>query len=182
MSVECDAVAHECVVTCCWHVRRSAHTRLSQHSPLSLSHTHNSVAILTRPAGLAYFATNIYFSSWLALISCVYTLDRWSSSKDIISIQELTQLSATLKSWYTLFLTSLVCFGSGVSMHIYFGQQRNSGETAFCIVLGFFSTSVSLFFILVHYKFFTDCCSRVKQGGWLELATAVFMILCWTVG
>lgn len=155
---------------------------------VSHTHTHKllyySVAILTRPAGLAYYAINIYFSSWLALISCVYTLDQWSSSKDIISIQELTSLSATLKSWYTLFLTSLVCFGSAISLHIYFFRraQQHSGETAFAVALGLFSTLVSLFFILVHYKFFTECCSTVKQGGWLELATACFMILAWTVG
>lgn len=142
-----------------------------------------SVAILTRPAGLAYSATNIYFSSWLALISCVYTLNQWSSAKDIISIQELTSLSATLKSWYCLFLTSLVCFGSSISMNSYFrSRNKHTGETAFSIALGLFSTLVSLFFILVHYKFFTDCCNRVKQGGWLELSTAFFMILCWTVG
>eukprot|EP00544_Gedaniella_sp_CCMP2646_P006393 CAMPEP_0202485730 /NCGR_PEP_ID=MMETSP1361-20130828/4495_1 /ASSEMBLY_ACC=CAM_ASM_000849 /TAXON_ID=210615 /ORGANISM="Staurosira complex sp., Strain CCMP2646" /LENGTH=367 /DNA_ID=CAMNT_0049114701 /DNA_START=148 /DNA_END=1254 /DNA_ORIENTATION=+ len=141
------------------------------------------VAILTKPSGLAYFATNIYFSSWLTLISCVYTLNQWSSSKDIISIQELTQLSATLKSWYCLLLTSLVCLGSSISMNIYFASRSlHTGETAFAIALGLFSVIVSLFFILVHYKFFSDCCGRVKQGGWLELSTAFFMILCWTVG
>lgn len=143
-----------------------------------------SVAILTRPGGLAYHATNIYFSSWLALISCVYTLNQWSSSKDIISIQELTGLSATLKSWYFLFLASLVCFGSSISMNIYFSGrgELHKGETAFSIALSLFSVSVSLFFILVQYKFFTDCCGWVKQGGWLELSLAFFMILCWTIG
>lgn len=162
-------------------------------SQQSCTHTHcrytvpiqyHSVAILTRPAGLAYFATNIYFSSWSALISCVYTLNKWSSSKDIISIQELTQLSATLKSWYCLFLTSLVCFGSSISMNIYFGarNEAHGGETAFAVALSLLSGLVSLFFILVHYKFFTDCCKGVHEGGWLELATAFFMILCWTVG
>lgn len=156
------------------------------HLLISFSHTvsHHSVAILTRPAGLAYFATNIYFSSWLALIACIYTLDQWSSSKDIISIQELTQLSATLKSWYCLFFFSLICFGSGISMNVYFSgrPQDRTGETAFCIALSLFTLVVSLFFILVHYKFFTDCCSRVKEGGWLELGMGFLMILCWMVG
>jgi hypothetical protein len=138
-----------------------------------------SVSILTTPGGLAYYAANIYFSSWLSLASCVYTLDRWTSAKDIISIQELTQLSATLKSWYALFLVSLIAFGSAVSLHIYFDGTQ-TGSTAFCISLGLVSTAIALFFILVHYKFFTDCCTRVKQGGWLELSAAFFLILCWT--
>lgn len=139
-----------------------------------------SVSILTRPGGLAYYASNIYFSSWLALASCVYTLDKWASAKDIISIQELTQLSATLKSWYSLFLFSVIAFGSAVSMHVYL-QGTQTAATAFCISLGLVSTAIALFFILVHYNFFTDCCTRVKQGGWLELATAFVLIVCWTI-
>jgi hypothetical protein len=87
-----------------------------------------------------------------------------------------------LKSWYALFFFSLVCFGSAVSMQIYF-NGRNKADTAFCISLGLVSTAIALFFILVHYKFFADCCSgRVKQGGWLELSTAFFLIVCWTIG
>lgn len=154
-------------------------TPLNSH--YNILYNYKSVAILTRPGGLAYYASNIYFSSWLSLASCVYTLDRWTFAKDIISIQELTQLSATLKSWYALFLFSLIAFGSAVSMQIYF-NGRNAADTAFCISLGLFSTVIALFFILVHYKFFTDCCSRVKQGGWLELSTAFFLIVCWTIG
>lgn len=65
----------------------------------------------TRAGGIAYVAANIYFSSWLALVSCVYTLNEWSASKDILSIQELTGLSATLKSWWVLCLTSMVVSG-----------------------------------------------------------------------
>jgi hypothetical protein len=144
---------------------------------LTLSH---SVAILTRPGGLAYYASNIYFSSWLSLASCVYTLDRWMCAKDIISIQELTQLSTTLKSWYALFLFSLIVFGSAVSMHVYF-HGTQTAATAFCISIGLVSTAIALFFILVHYKFFTDCCTNVKQGGWLELSTAFFLIVSWTI-
>jgi hypothetical protein len=63
---------------------------------------------ITRAGGIAYVATNIYFSSWFALFSCIYTLNEWSASKDILSITELTRLSATLKSWWVLTLTSMV--------------------------------------------------------------------------
>ena len=62
----------------------------------------------TRAGGIAYVASNIYFSSWFALFSCIYTLNEWSASKDILSISELTGLSATLKSWWVLMLTSMV--------------------------------------------------------------------------
>ena len=66
------------------------------------------VGYITRSAGIAYVANNIYFSAWLSLFSCIYTLNEWSASKDILSIAELTGLSATLKSWWLLCLTSLV--------------------------------------------------------------------------
>lgn len=63
---------------------------------------------ITRAGGIAYVANNIYFSAWLTLFSCIYTLNEWSASKDILSISELTGISATLKSWWLLFLASLV--------------------------------------------------------------------------
>jgi hypothetical protein len=63
---------------------------------------------ITRAGGIAYVASNIYFSSWFTLFSCIYTLNEWSASKDILSISELTGLSATLKSWWVLCLTSMV--------------------------------------------------------------------------
>jgi len=66
------------------------------------------VGYITRVDGVAYVANNIYFSAWLSLFSCIYTLNEWSASKDILSIAELTGLSATLKSWWILFLSSLV--------------------------------------------------------------------------
>jgi hypothetical protein len=65
-------------------------------------------AYTTRAGGIAYVANNIYFSSWLALFSCVYTLNEWSAAKDILSIAELTGLSVTLKSWWLLCLASIV--------------------------------------------------------------------------
>jgi hypothetical protein len=66
------------------------------------------VGYITRAGGIAYVANNIYFSAWLALFSCIYTLNEWSTSKDLLSIAELTGISATLKSWWLLCLTSLV--------------------------------------------------------------------------
>ena len=66
---------------------------------------------ITRAGGIAYVATNIYFSSWLSLFSSVYTLNEWSASKDILSIAELTSISSTLKSWWVLFISSLVVRG-----------------------------------------------------------------------
>lgn len=138
-----------------------------------------NVALLTKPGGLAYFASNIYFSCWLALWSCLYTFDKWSASKDIISFQELTQLSATLKTWYVLWFCSMVSFGSSIHLYQVLKDEdtKLSNDAAYMIAMGLTSAIISFLFILVHYKFFDN----VKQGGWLELATAAFLILVWTV-
>lgn len=39
------------------------------------------VAYITQVNGLAYVASNIYFSAWLSLASCIYTLNKWSTNK-----------------------------------------------------------------------------------------------------
>lgn len=138
------------------------------------------VGYLTRSGGLAYLTSNIYFSSWIALGCCVYTLDRWSASKDIITMQQLTALSTTLSSWYVLFLSSLVVFASAVDLHLNLRHRgrRSLDTSSFSIALGTLSSCVAFFFILVHYKFFDS----IKQGGWLELAAAFLMIVGWLVG
>lgn len=82
----------------------------------------------TRAGGIAYVASNIYYSSWLALGSCIYTLNQWSASKDILSIAELTSLSATLKSWWVLFLSSLV-----VSLISGWNAQHVIARISFCV-------------------------------------------------
>lgn len=70
------------------------------------------VGILTKADGIAYRALNTYFSAWYALGMTVWTLNKWSSSKDILSMQELTRLSVTLPYWYGLLLSSLITVGS----------------------------------------------------------------------
>lgn len=68
------------------------------------------VGVITKPGGVAYQASNIYYSSWGSLVSCLYTLDLWSTEKDILSIAEITGVSCTLKSWWVHFLSACVVF------------------------------------------------------------------------
>jgi hypothetical protein len=88
------------------------------------------VAYITRPGGIAYVASNIYYSAWLSLISCVYTLNEWSASKDILSIQEITSISPTLKFWWLLFLASCMVFGSCMDIIIRYNQPWNDFHDA----------------------------------------------------
>jgi len=68
------------------------------------------VAVITKPGGIAYQASNIYYSAWFTVFACVYTLNEWSDSKDILSIAEITGVSCTLKSWWIHFLSAWVVF------------------------------------------------------------------------
>ena len=68
------------------------------------------VAVITKPGGIAYQASNIYYSAWLTVFACVYTLNEWSDSKDILSVAEITGVSCTLKSWWIHFLSAWVVF------------------------------------------------------------------------
>lgn len=70
------------------------------------------VGILTKADGIAFRALNTYFSAWYALGMTAWTLNKWSSSKDILSMQELTRLSVTLPYWYGLLISSLITVGS----------------------------------------------------------------------
>ena len=140
---------------------------------------HCRVAYQTTADGIAYVANNIYFSAWLSLFSTVYTLNEWSASKDILSIAELTGLSATLKSWYVLFLSSLVVMGTCIDLHVRIpDNQRDRDDTSFGIALGVVSTVMSLFWIFTHYEFIPN----VKEGGWLELSSSFFLIGIYVVG
>jgi len=82
---------------------------------------------MTKADGVAYFVLNTYFSSWYALIMACYALNGWTSSKDIISIAELTRLSKTLPYWYALLICSLVVMGSAVDVFI---TSKRSGKSA----------------------------------------------------
>mmetsp|Transcript_14188 Transcript_14188/g.32999 ORF Transcript_14188/g.32999 Transcript_14188/m.32999 type:complete len:195 (+) Transcript_14188:44-628(+) len=68
------------------------------------------VGVMTKPGGIAYQASNIYYSSWGSLVSCLYTLSLWSTEKDILSISELTGVSLTMKSWWVHFLSACIVF------------------------------------------------------------------------
>jgi hypothetical protein len=74
------------------------------------------VAYITRPGGIAYTVSNIYYSAWLTLFACVYTLNEWSDSKDILSISEITSVSLTLRYWWIHFTAAFVVFVSSCSL------------------------------------------------------------------
>jgi hypothetical protein len=136
------------------------------------------VALITKAAGIAYVTNNIYFSSWFSLFACIYTLDKWSGAKDIISIRELTGVSATLKSWYVLFLSSLVAMGTCCDLmgHL---SERYRGSAIAGVILSLISTLMALFFILVHYRIVDY--EVLQVGGWVELSASFVMILLWLV-
>jgi hypothetical protein len=139
------------------------------------------VAYITKPAGVAYVASNIYFSSWVTLFSCVYTLNEWSTEKDILSIAEITSISTTLKSWYIHWFSAIVVFSSSVHLHVILYDNFNQiQDTSFGSALGLVSLCISSFYIFVHYNFFTRC--NYEEGGWAELFAAGFLILVWIIG
>lgn len=158
------------------------------------------VAYQTQVQGIAYVALNIYFSSWLSLIACIYTLEKWSASKDILSFEELTGLSLTLRSWYILFLSSLVVTGTSINMlatiygddgyaddsssnsrrTINYLAINSSSPAAFGVAFGIVSTITSIIFILLHYNLID--CYGCTEGSWWELTAAVTLLLMWIIG
>lgn len=136
------------------------------------------IGYLTGVKGVAFFSLNIYLSSWLVLFSCVFTLDKWSGSKDILTIKELTGLSYTLKWWYILLFSSFVVMAASANMYTHIDPiygTRDRADCIFGIVFGLFSMVLSVVFIFVHYKIF-ECCS---QGGWVEASFAFVLIIIW---
>jgi hypothetical protein len=138
------------------------------------------VGYITQPGGIAYVASNIYYSAWGSLFSCVYTLNEWSTEKDVLSISEITSVSMTLRSWYIHFLSACVVFSSSIQLHGSLRVFDDVEDTSFGIALSFVSVIISLFFILVHYDFFTQC--SIEEGGWNELFSAIFLATVWTIG
>ncbi|CAJ1968171.1 unnamed protein product [Cylindrotheca closterium] len=134
-------------------------------------------AYQTNVNGIAYNANNIYYSAWASLLASGYLLNEWSSAKDILSVAELTGLSLTLPSWYTCWFFSIVVLFTSVDMLVYL-EEQNLDDASFGIGLGFVSSVISAFFILVHYNFITS----VEEGGWMELSSSFFLILLWTIG
>lgn len=142
-----------------------------------------AVGVMTQVGGIGYSTLNVYFSSWLTLFAVIYTLNKWSESKDILSIAELTSISATLKSWYMLFLSSIVVFGTCVNILAVVSSpsssvvspSNNLGDAVYGCIIAFVSTILSLAMIFVHYNFIEFC----NQGGWIEMALCVVLVLLW---
>lgn len=141
------------------------------------------VGYMTRPGGIAYTVSNIYFSSWLSVIACVYTLNEWSDSKDILSIAEITSVSFTLRYWWIHFVAAFVVFVSSCNLEVqlenmitddFMGEKR---EARFAISMGLLSLIFSSSFILVHYDFIT-C---IEEGGWIELLSTLLLIFMWII-
>lgn len=174
------------------------------------------VAYITTPGGIAYVASNIYYSAWLSLFrsvlcqsfyrvfsvyifffirilitfsiwysrvlcytSCAYTLNLWSTDKDILSVAEITSVSYTLKGWWIHFISAVVVFASSIHLSILL-NDFDGQDASFGVALGLVSMCVSFFYILVHYDFFSAC--RCEEGGWTELGLSLFLFLIWVIG
>jgi len=138
------------------------------------------VGLSTKANGIGYVALNTYFSSWFSLIMSVYTLDQWTSAKDIISIHELTHLSVTLKYWYMLFIVSLIEVGSAVDVLVVLarGSFTTDGISAYAVLVGAVSAPLAFIAILAHYKLI---CCNLKSGGVTELLVAISLFLWWII-
>lgn len=107
------------------------------------------VSYITRPGGIAYTVSNIYYSAWLTIAACIYTLNEWSDSKGILSIAEITSVSFTLRYWWIHFTAAFVVFVSSISLvsgvlrlrqRLFFGNKSRI----------FFSSRLSLSFFDFH--------------------------------
>jgi len=130
----------------------------------------------TQVRGIAYRVLNIYFSSWSSWAMSLYTLNLWSSKKDILSWAELTGVSVTLKGWYVLLWSSLTVTFTSVNV-ISLGSLFCYRDAATLgAVFGSVSSIISAGLILVHYRLIELC----THGGWLEVCVALFLALQWT--
>jgi hypothetical protein len=135
------------------------------------------VAFITQVDGIGYLTLNIYLSVWFVLVSVIYTLNEWSAAKDILSIQEMTGVSSTLKSWYVLFLSSLVVLGTSINVLLVYTNDIHSADTVMVLAVAIFSAGLSLAWIFVHYDFIQTC----NQGGWIELVCSGLSIILWII-
>lgn len=134
------------------------------------------VCSMTRSDGIAYDVLNIYFSSWYTLAVCFMTLNEWSASKDIISIHELTRLSATLPCWYILLVSSLVEMCSAAES---FSSTKRIvlDHAVFSVIVGPVSATLATISILFHYKMISWF--DIRPGGVIELLVAIFLGIWW---
>lgn len=139
------------------------------------------VGIMTRAGGVAYTILNTYFSCWYTLGMSVWTLNKWTTAKDIISIHQLTRLSKTLPYWYILFFASLVGTGSGIDVFAQINEDVNTGgKKEYSISIGAISVLFTTIAILAHYKLL--CCSKIKPGGKLEISAGIILCIWWILG
>jgi hypothetical protein len=134
-------------------------------------------AVLTRVGAIGYVALNVYFAAWLTVVAAVVTLNQWSTDRDLLSIDELTSLSFTLKSWWMLLLMGIVT--AGTSLNYWLVQQRG----LFGVAIGAVSAVTAAFFISTHYNLIQvghgGCC--FAEGGWAELFAIVGLCILWTI-
>jgi hypothetical protein len=121
-------------------------------------------AMVTRVGAMGYVALNVYFGTWLTVVAAIATLNQWSTDRDILSIDELTSVSLTLKSWWTLLLTGIIAAGTAFNFWLV------QGRGLFGVAMGSISACTAAFFIATHYNLLKVGCA---EGGWAELFAIV---------
>lgn len=91
--------------------------------------------------------------------------------QDILTINELTSISETLKSWYIAALSSMVVTGSAVDFWLK-TNAKYQDDAVFSFCLATFGTCLCWGWILIHMNFITCC----QEGGWLEACSAWTLI------
>jgi hypothetical protein len=129
-------------------------------------------AMVTRVGAMGYVALNVYFGTWLTVVAAIATLNQWSTDRDILSIDELTSISFTLKSWWTLLLTGIIAAGTAFNFWLV------QGRGLFGVAMGSISACTAAFFIATHYNLLKVGCA---EGGWAELFAIVALCILWTI-
>jgi hypothetical protein len=129
-------------------------------------------AFVTRVGAIGYVALNVYFGAWLTVVAAIATLNQWSTDRDILSIDELTSVSLTLKSWWTLLLTGIIA--AVTAFNFWLVESRG----LFGVAMGSISAITAAFFIATHYNLLKVGCA---EGGWAELFAIVALCILWTI-